>query len=472
MIKAEFRGRVITETTAVTVFYLMASSSLLGIVMLSSLYLEHGRLQHVYAQQVALSENTAVELAKPAVVKIYNFASISLSVQAAGVKVQSLQGALDQLLSQGKLDIQDSRAVLDALIEVIYQDPGRYLAPLPDTLNLSASMNATGSGFIVTPDGYIVSNAHVVRFPDYDIEQTIRNDRDTFFATFLPQVFADTSGTLENIFVPMFPNVASLQLTPEEENGLLLAFIQYYHNAPYHITGFEPNVFAEMRVSIPGVLTGGKLVPAEVIPSATGKAEGKDVAVLKVEGNDNLPTVALGDENSLASLDDIIAIGFPGSVSIFPDLLAQGIQPSITRGQFSGFQPTIFGFSLVQTSTPISHGSSGGPAVDSSGRVVGITTSTSINPVTGQEENSAFNFLIPVSIVKDFLNRINVHAQESQFTKMYRQTLLEFEAQNYSRSLEILEQLNRIAPGNPEVQNLISLVQTRMLLLENQEHQA
>jgi serine protease Do len=67
--------------------------------------------------------------------------------------------------------------------------------------------------------------------------------------------------------------------------------------------------------------------------------------------------------------------------------------------------------------------------------------------------------LIPVSIVKEFLSRINVQPQESQFTKMYRQALIEYDQQHFKNTLDILLQIDRISAGNPYVQRFISLSQ-------------
>jgi outer membrane protein assembly factor BamD (BamD/ComL family) len=69
---------------------------------------------------------------------------------------------------------------------------------------------------------------------------------------------------------------------------------------------------------------------------------------------------------------------------------------------------------------------------------------------------------MPISIAKDFLNRINVQPQESQFTKMYRQALIEYDQQHYKNALDILLQIDRISPGNPYVQRFMSLSQQQV----------
>lgn len=107
---------------------------------------------------------------------------------------------------------------------------------------------------------------------------------------------------------------------------------------------------------------------------------------------------------------------------------------------------------------PIAHGNSGGPALDSTVRAIGIATFGSIDPNTLQEA-PGFNFLVPVSIVKDFLNRANVHPTESQFTTMYRQALSDYSAGRFQDFLNILQQINAHSPNNPNIVDYISRAQ-------------
>ena len=61
--------------------------------------------------------------------------------------------------------------------------------------------------------------------------------------------------------------------------------------------------------------------PGEVI----GVEEGVDVAVIKIEPRELLPTLTLGDSDKVAVGDEAIAIGYPISSVL-------GANPTVTKG--------------------------------------------------------------------------------------------------------------------------------------------
>lgn len=75
----------------------------------------------------------------------------------------------------------------------------------------------------------------------------------------------------------------------------------------------------------------------------------------------------------------------------------QGLSLTLSEGLISG-KRTGAGGSLLQTSAPISHGSSGGGLFDEHARLVGITA-------LSIQEGQNLNFAIPSSSVKNFLDR-------------------------------------------------------------------
>jgi hypothetical protein len=88
----------------------------------------------------------------------------------------------------------------------------------------------------------------------------------------------------------------------------------------------------------------------------------QDTALLNVQTNAR-PLLALGDELNLREGDSILAIGAP-----------RGLELSLSSGIVSAFRNSEGKF-LIQNTAPIAPGSSGGPLLDSHGRVVGVTTS-------------------------------------------------------------------------------------------------
>ncbi|MBI3975808.1 MAG: trypsin-like peptidase domain-containing protein [Armatimonadetes bacterium] len=85
-----------------------------------------------------------------------------------------------------------------------------------------------------------------------------------------------------------------------------------------------------------------------------------DAAVLKINAA-GLPTLALGNSDTLRQGQELLVLGFPGLVSTE--------EVTVTRGIVSALRP-----GWIQTDAAIEPGNSGGPVVDRAGRVVGLAT--------------------------------------------------------------------------------------------------
>ena len=110
----------------------------------------------------------------------------------------------------------------------------------------------------------------------------------------------------------------------------------------------------------------------------------KDMALLKINNANVLSTVVLGDSDILSVGERVVAIGNP-----------QGLENTISDGLVSGIRESE-GIRLIQTSVPVTHGSSGGPLFNMQGEVVGIITA-------GIEEAGNLNFAVPINYAKDEL---------------------------------------------------------------------
>lgn len=85
-----------------------------------------------------------------------------------------------------------------------------------------------------------------------------------------------------------------------------------------------------------------------------------DAAILKINAA-NLSALPLGDSDTLRQGQELLVLGYPGSVSTN--------EVSVTRGIVSALRP-----GWVQTDAAIEFGNSGGPVVDREGRVIGLAT--------------------------------------------------------------------------------------------------
>jgi serine protease Do len=109
---------------------------------------------------------------------------------------------------------------------------------------------------------------------------------------------------------------------------------------------------------------------AEHSATLVGSEPSNDLAVIQVDGVDDLAPADLGVSESLLVGEPVIAIG---------NALNLGGEPTVTTGIVSAVNRSIDGpdgrlSDLIQTDAAINPGNSGGPLVDSTGAVIGINT--------------------------------------------------------------------------------------------------
>ncbi len=214
------------------------------------------------------------------------FAVIVLLAHAAPAVAQSEATVADF----SRMLEHTTRRVAPAVVEIftVSYRPGQGLVPRSG--DLVTTERASGSGVIVDPDGYIVTNAHVV-------------------------------AGAHRVWVEL----------------------------PIPVTG--ASILATRSRTIPASLVG-------IDPET-------DLAVLHVDQS-GLPAAAFGDSDDLRPGQMVLALGSPLGLD---NSVSLGIV-SATARQLAPESPMIY----VQTDASINPGSSGGPLVDVSGRIVGINT--------------------------------------------------------------------------------------------------
>jgi serine protease Do len=128
-----------------------------------------------------------------------------------------------------------------------------------------------------------------------------------------------------------------------------------------------------------------------------GTDKDTDVALIKVGGVRNLPTVVFGDDHQLRVGDWVVAVGNPFGLG---GTVTAGIVSSIGRDIGNGPYTDY-----LQIDAPINQGNSGGPTFDLSGRVVGMNTAI-FSPSGG---SVGIGFAIPASTIHTIVDQLKDH---------------------------------------------------------------
>ena len=125
-----------------------------------------------------------------------------------------------------------------------------------------------------------------------------------------------------------------------------------------------------------------------------------DLALLRVEGVKDLPTVSLGTDEKLTELMEVVTVGFPFGTLLAPDRKGYP-EVSINVGSITSLRRKDDVLHRIQLDAALNPGNSGGPVLDKSGKVVGV--------VVAGVQGSGVNFAIPVSVVQRFVARPDIY---------------------------------------------------------------
>jgi serine protease Do len=123
-----------------------------------------------------------------------------------------------------------------------------------------------------------------------------------------------------------------------------------------------------------------------------------DIAVIKIEGNKEFPSVKIGDAKAMKVGDWVMAIGSPFGLE---QTVTAGIISASGRIFTEGSASMLFN-DYLQTDAAINPGNSGGPLVNMNGEVIGINSFIS----TSSRSSAGVGFAVPAHIFVQVYNQI------------------------------------------------------------------
>jgi S1-C subfamily serine protease/rhodanese-related sulfurtransferase len=304
-----------------------------------------------------------------------------------------------------------------------------------------------GTGFLLTPDGYLATNGHVV-------ESYVAANEPALRAAAVRQAIAAACLAPGGAPAQQQRRVDALlpRVAPAAAVTLQKTLTVVLPNRERYVA--EVKAYSPPLAPHPG---------KEAAPGAGATESGKDVAILKIEAR-NLPALRLGAPDRLQVGQRLYLLGFPGAV-LDHDLLdpRSALEASVTAGRLSSVKRDARGAPVLQTDAAATWGNSGGPAVGEQGEVLGMLTFITL---TADETQAiqGFNFLVPADSVREFARAAGADlTAPSPFTAVWGQAVARVAQGDWAGAQPLLDAAARLVPNLPDVQRLQTEVQLRLL---------
>lgn len=278
------------------------------------------------------------------------------------------------------------------------------------------AIGGTGSGFFITADGYIATNAHVVQ----NISEGEDKAKTALVRALSKEIYAKFGAELD-------------AMTRADRNRIL--------------DGIKLISIKKLAYV---VLPNGDKLDYEI--KAYGEpGKGRDAAIIKVK-TERAPILPIGDSNQSQVADRIVVLGYPG-VADFRGLLDEKsqLEASVTDGSIAALKHAASGEPILQISAPITHGNSGGPAINEAGEVIGLATFGNEGEVQG------FNFLVASSTLLDYVRQIKLEPKLSETNVLWKAGLELYWNQQYTPAIAKFEQVAKAFPAHSEAANVIAM---------------
>ncbi len=323
---------------------------------------------------------------------------------------------------------------LDIVLKEINNNPNRFFKATLDYIRQPEEITSTGTGFFITGDGYVATNCHLIDKDNAFI-------RRQFILSAFHQITEANIAALESSWATNF--------TEQQRNLLYNTYASVYSRLfSMVLYDLKKEIFVVYSTDTSADASSSEKKLANVVIKGQ-PMPGKDIAILKIDGDSSLPTLKIADHELPKVGEQLFVYGYPGPVTNNNFLAVESaIEPTLTTGIVSAIKKSVEGWPLIQMDANINRGSSGGPVCNEKGEVVGLTTFGSIENTGGLA--AGMNFAIPVSILHEYLDTSAVIPHTSEASTVFAEGVVLYERDNYQEALKKFEKVkvfNKNYPG-------------------------
>ncbi len=321
-----------------------------------------------------------------------------------------------------------------------------------------------GTGFFINKDGYLLSNSHVMTPNKYQVLETSMSIpmNESFWKKYIQELKINNPSLVINELVVL----ATLF---EQENMKVLEMVPNYTNYAGKEIPFEFDtnfnlINPKNYIKLDLIDTKGDSSNTEDIILATfnqlpenlvGTLRKQDIALAKVSKPEyeDYPFIELEDPEIVTLGGSITIIGFPSNAHNTAAYSEQASMiPTITKGTISAIKPNPTNeFKIVQFDASISGGNSGGPVINSSGKVVALATWGLNN-----KDSAIYNGGTFVEEAQKLILKNNVKINDGKYNDAVKKALSDFSKKDYVSAKSNFEKAVSLYP--PALDSLSPLI--------------
>lgn len=315
---------------------------------------------------------------------VFCLALVWMQVLAVGMPVAYASGPGGDISNPSVLAVDIAKP---AIVRIVTQMTGQLTVKFSNGQNVTFPLTpqngvngydvgVSGSGAFISGNGDILTADHVIN-PVVDDRQSVDQELDQ-------EAAPDVASYINQNLHPAQQATAD-GVTQELTSGQLQSSSQYQ----------KPSSRVLLSTDFSGPLNGvslNALPPSQIANVDKIEAESltsqADTAIIHANGMTNMPMLQVGDSTTVHQLDQLTILGFPGVADV-GTTANDFLTSTIITASVSALKAAPSGAPLIQIESDIQPGNSGGPALNSSGQVVGVVSSKIVDTTTGYLEASS-----------------------------------------------------------------------------------